>query len=183
VLTRALRLVVAAALMAGIGVLMSEPALACSCAQGRVAQSIGSADSVYVGRARAFDLVPGASFRVDRVLKGPARSNLRVKVFRGECGTSTSTQPYVITGGADGSIHALSACREHLRGSAAVWEAERILGPGVSVPWRPDPAYVAQWFALGGLAGVALVIARKRRGHREALEGRGPWVGGGLAES
>lgn len=146
------------ALSTGMIVGFTPSAAACSCALGSVAQKVAVSESVYVAEARAFDLLPGKSFRVVRVLKGPAKSNLRVKKIRG-CGQISITGTFVLTGKADGSIHALSGCSEYLKGDSAVREAESVLGRGEPAPRRLDWSYIGPWLGAGPLALATMVVA------------------------
>ncbi len=154
--------VISLTVLAAVGFLIgsSSPAHACSCVRGSVSDVVTEADAVYVARPRSIDLFSGASFRVLRVLKGPARSNLRVKVAGGggdTCGTSVSQVDYVIVSQPNGSPQPLNLCTEYLRGSTAVREAESVLGAGTPVPRRPDPGWLAQWALLVGGASLAIL--------------------------
>jgi hypothetical protein len=164
--------ILVAVLAAGFIAGSALPAAACSCARSAVTESVRRADAVYIARRRPFDFLPGANFRVVRVLKGPIRSNLRVEVAGGgssSCGTSLSAGEYVLTAGPNGSIHLLSACNEHMRGAAAVREAERLLGKGFEAPWKPDFPWLAQWLAIAAI-GALLFVRRKRRLRAERAE-------------
>lgn len=151
----------------------ASPAVACECAQGSVTQSVGRSDAVYIAKPRAFDMFPGGSFRVLRTLKGPTRSNVRVKVNTalpwnpgggGSCSTTLRRVEYVIVYDGQAPVP-LSSCTDYRSGEEAVREAVSVLGPGRTVPRRPDPLWVAQWLIIGALslAGGLLLRWRRRR--------------------
>ena len=163
----------------------SQTASACSCAASTVARKIASSATVYIAEARSFDLLPGKSFRVVRTLRGPLRSNLRVKVIGGDdCGTVTVTSQWVLTGEADGRIHSVSACSDYMKGTAAVAEAQRLLGEGRAVARRVDWSYTGPWIGVVTAFALAAPFAwrrgvRRREGEpqgasRFAFEGRPP---------
>lgn len=149
-------------------------AAACSCGSVAVAEQVRRSEAVYIARPRPIgDLLPGASFRVLRVLKGPPRSNLRVRVTRGpgaSCGTSVQRVEYVITASSDGQPHGLNLCNQNRRGATAVQEAELVLGRGAEVPWRPDLGWLGHWILIAGV-GVLLVVFRRRRS--QTMDDRG----------
>lgn len=163
-------LLVPITLAAGLILLPAAPAYACSCVDGSVADDVRRADAVYVARPGRWDIWPDEAFRVRRVLKGPARSNLRVRVelprlwSHSSCATSLVEDDYVIPL-SDGRMIGLSHCTSHLVGSAAVREAEELLGRGEPVRSRPSPAWVAQWVlaALLPLSLIGLIVLRRRR--------------------
>lgn len=159
------------ALITGSLLFVAAPsAVACSCGLGSVTKSVGRSDTVYIAKPRAFDLFPGGSFRVLRVLKGPARSNVRVKVNSavpwiggsGSCGTSLRRVEHVIVYD-EGVPIRLSSCTQFLSGEEAVREAVSVLGPGRTVPRRPDPLWLAQWLIVAALVAGFVLLIRPRR--------------------
>lgn len=125
--------------------------------------------------AMVVGLVVGfASFRILRVLKGPVRSNLRVRVgFGGDasCGTTVVQTEYLLRTIGGGVPVRLSLCNEHLRGAAVVREARDILGPGTVPPRRADVGWLLPWVALGAVPVV--VVGRLLRRRRTDM-GRAP---------
>lgn len=146
---------------------------ACSCAATSVADTVRAADAVYIARPRAVDLLPGASFRILRVLKGPVLHNARVGVAHGgggACGTGAAQLSYVLTSERANRLSALSLCNEYMRGPAAVREARLALGPGRPVGFRPDVVWLAQWLIPIAVIAILLVLLR----HRAASARRAP---------
>ena len=164
------RIALSLGLALSFSVAPAEPAFACSCASDSVTNTVRTADAVYVARPGGWDLWPGDGLRVRRVLKGPAKSNLRVRVARmrpwsgSSCAVPVIADDYVIPVFEERAV-GLNLCSSYLRGAAAVAEAEGVLGAGQSVAWRPDGPWLAQWalIPLMALAFLARVILRRRR--------------------
>ncbi len=148
----------------------APPAGACSCIATSVATRVRGADAVYIARPRTAHLLSGVSFRIERVLKGPAEHNVRVRIFGGDeaaCGTTVVSTPYVLTSN-EGRFTPLNLCTEDLRGPRAVQAATAILGPGRPVAGRRDAVWLLQWgipaavVLVLGLVG-ALLVRRRRK--------------------
>lgn len=152
-------LLVTVVIAVGPFVLGAQAAMACSCPQRSVAETVCEASAVYVAHPRLLDPLPGKSFRVQRTLKGPVAANVRVDVVGGDsaaCGTDVAYEEHALVVGCDGPI-ALSLCSQHLAGSDAVEQAREALGDGTAVGWRPDPVWLGQWFLIVGAAAFVLI--------------------------
>lgn len=158
----------AAALLAGW---WPRPAAACTCMRTPIAEDVHTATGVYIASPRLPDPWPGKSFRVDAVLKGPARANLRADVAGGgeaSCGTDVQDVAYVLMTRGD-RPPTLTLCSRDLQGPEAVMEAQQELGPGVAVPWRPDPVWWGSWALVVVPAAGMITLFRRRRERRRDM--------------